>query len=457
MPKTESYPKSAFPGNQTVNDSAYIFELLCIEPSDNDIRSEMSLLKALAFSSRLWNGNDPIDITGKSMFALSDSKLQITLLLKSLDTSKMLTDYSETAFIMHVEGKTFSDMEAFRLRLLRHLRTTLKFNHIRVLTDDVSAYIANQLYPEINRVESLLRRYLTKFFIQRVGINWWEATATKVMIEKVKLRGERKDEFSELIDEDVSLVDFDDLGELIYKQTSGFNHPDKIITKLLSLSTLDELRHFQTELQGNYTKYFKEFFQERHFEPRWRELLRIRNKVAHQGAFFQYDLDRGLHLTAALTEIITEAESRIDEIVFSVEEKEAIRKATIDAASDLAPIEEGIEQPAPDNYFRGGLKGLKVVGKITVPEKERYITEVEMLDELENALDAKYNNYVGLKWFVTTYLASRKYVISASYSLLNILIDKGQIELYEVKSFEGFTIKALRFPRNRDDFQVEVN
>jgi len=422
----------------------FIFELLCMEPSENDIQTESALLKALAFSNRLWNGKDPKEVGGKGLFGLTDQQLQINLFLKSLDTSKMLTDYSEAAYIIHIEGKQYDEIESFRVRVLRHLRHNLKFNHIRILTDDVSTYIANQLYPEINKVENLLRRYLSKFFIQRVGLNWWETTATKTMLEKVKYRDERKDDFSDLVNEDVSLVDFDDLGELIYKQTSGFNQPEKIISKLLTLQSLDELRHFQGELQGNYTKYFKEFFQNKHFEPRWRELFKIRNKVAHHGSLFSHDLERGIQLTEALTEIIMEAEAKIDQIVFSIEEKEAIRKASIEAATELAETELEVIEAHPENYFRGGLRGLKVVGKITLAEKERYITEAEMLDELEEALSAKYNHYVGLKWFVTTHLSAKNFVISASYSLANILIDKKVIEMYEVKTTDGYFIKAIR-------------
>jgi uncharacterized protein with HEPN domain len=421
----------------------FLFEILCIEPQENDIQNENSLLKALAFSNRLWNGGDPKEVSGKNLYGLTESKLQLSLFLKSLDTTKMLTEYTEAAFIIHIEGKDFDQLESFRIRLLRHLKTTLGFTHIRILTDDVSTYIANRLYPEINRVENLLRRYLTKFFIQRVGINWWEATATRLMSEKVKQRGERRDDFSELVAEDVALVDFDDLGELIYKQTSGFNQPEKIINKLISLKNMEELKHFQNELQGNYTKYFKEFFQDKHFEPRWKELLRIRNKVAHQGAFFMYDLERGLNLTEAIIEIITEAEAKIDEIVFSIQEKEAILRATIEA--DKADSESNLTEDLPDNFYRGGLSGLKIVGKIHIPEKERYITENEVYDALEETLGAKYTYYVGLKWFVTTFLKNKHYVVTASYSLINILFDKGMIELYDVKIPEGFLIKAIRF------------
>jgi uncharacterized protein with HEPN domain len=426
----------------------YSFEVLCLEPQDSDIQNTHSFLKALAYSSKLWGGRECQELSSSQLKGLSESELKISLYIKQLDTSRMLTDYSESGFILLVHGKDFDSLEMFRLRLLRHLKTTLRFSHIRILTDDVSTSIANQLYPQINMVESLLRRYLVKFFIQRVGINWWETTATRLMIEKVKSRLEKKDEFSNLIDQDVSQLDFDDLGELIYKQTSGFNQTEKIVNKLLSLDTIEDLRHLQKELQGNYTKYFKEFFQDKHFEQLWKELLRIRNKVAHQGTFYGYDLERGLHITDALAEIIGEAEVRIDEVVFSTEEKDALRKATIHASMVQHEGAEDQTEPTEDDsdYFRGGLRGLKVVGKILLPTKEKYITEEETLHELENALSQKYNYYVGLKWFVTVFLKNKGYVVSTSYSVINIMIDKDLIDIYEVATRDGYLIKALRLP-----------
>jgi uncharacterized protein with HEPN domain len=431
-----------------MNEAVFTFEVLCLEPEDSDIKNTHSFLKALAYSNKLWGGRESQELSGTQLMGLCEPELRISLYIKQLDTSRMLTDYSETGFILLVHGKDFEALEMFRLRLLRHLKTTLRFSHIRILTDDISTSIANQLYPEINKVESLLRRYLVKFFIQRVGINWWETTATRLMIEKVKYRLEKKDEFANYVDQDVSQLDFDDLGELIYKQTSGFNQPEKIVSKLLSLDTMDDLRHLQRELQGNYTKYFKEFFQDKHFEQLWKELLRIRNKVAHQGTFYGFDLERGLQVTSTLTEIIGEAEARIDEVVFSTEEKDALRKATIHASrvQHEEADEQGEHADEEDDYFRGGLRGLKVVGKIVLPPKEKYISEDEALHELENALMQKYNYYVGLKWFVTVFLKNKGYVVSTSYSVLNIMIDKGLIEIYEVTTNEGYAIKALKLP-----------
>jgi uncharacterized protein with HEPN domain len=430
-----------------IDKKSFLFEILCVEPQDNDIQSEKAMIKALAYSSKLWSGNEVIEVNTQNVYGISDTKSGISLFLKTLDTSKMLTAYSETAYILYIEGTQFESLETFRLRLLRHLKSTLNFLHIRILTDDISTNIANNLYPKINAVESSLRRYLTKFFIQRVGINWWESTATRSMIEKIKVRGEKSEEYSDLIDEDVSLVDFDDLGELIYKQTSGFNQPEKIIDKLIDIKSFEELKIFQNELQGNYTKYFKEFFQDKYFEQRWKELYRIRNKVAHQRTFYQYDLDRGVEVSDSLLSIIAEAESKIDEIVFSIGEKEAIKKATMDAQYDFVgtQLEKDMEDSS-DITFRGGLKGLKVLGKITVPMRDRYITENVIISELEDATDKKYTYFIGLKWFVTTFLKDKGYVVATSYSVLNIMIDKGEIEIYNIKAPEGYDVKAIRIP-----------
>ena len=56
----------------------------------------------------------------------------------------------------------------------------------------------------------------------------------------------------------------------------------------------------------------------------------------------------------------------------------------------------------------------------------------------------KYNEYIGLKWFVTQFLADKNFSIGFTYSLINILQDKGEIELYDIKSFNGYDIKAIK-------------
>jgi hypothetical protein len=51
--------------------------------------------------------------------------------------------------------------------------------------------------------------------------------------EKINLRKNNGKIFSQLVDTDVTLIDFDDLGELIYKQTSGFTTYNPGLTQFI--------------------------------------------------------------------------------------------------------------------------------------------------------------------------------------------------------------------------------
>jgi hypothetical protein len=460
----------------------FTFELLCIDP--DDIINQEAFVHALSYSKEVWNGNSPIITQDKNgnPFIKGEKGMQVTVL--NVDTSKILTDLVEAAFVLRVESKFFETLEPFRQRLLRHLRDSLKFAHLRILKDDISSEIANQLYPKINAVENLLRRYLIKFFFQRVGMNWWDVTATPKMIEKVKNRQRnRSNQFSHFIDSDIEFADFDDLGLLIYKQSTGFNEPEKVFEMLEGIETLEDLEELKSNLRGNYTKYFKTFFRDKNFERLWKEMSRIRNKVAHQATFFHSELRKGKELSAELTRIITEAEKHIDEIVLSLKEKQAIHQATVEVlreeeeeaaeqkaqqevrSGNRAPSEMGITGErintlgnSEGSDHRVKLTGPKILGKIklehkvktysnTAPPGYRVISEEEIINELHEAHNLNYTNYVGLKWFVTQYLANKGYAIGTTYSLVNILIEQERIILYDVESAEGYSVKAVKLPQ----------
>ncbi|NJB85143.1 hypothetical protein GGR26_000888 [Lewinella marina] len=466
--------------------SNFIFELLCIDP--DDISDQRGFIHAISYSNDVWNGRSPIITKDKNGHDYIKGESGLTVSVINVDTSKILTDLVEAAFVLRVESPMFEPLEPFRQRLLRHLSEKLRFAHLRVLQDDISSEIANQLYPKINSVENLLRRYLIKFFFQRVGMSWWEVTATPKMIEKVKARQRnRSNQFSYFINSDIEFADFDDLGLLIYKQSTGFNEPEKVLEKLTSIETLEELQELKSNLEGNYTKYFKTFFRDKNFERLWKEMSKIRNKVAHQATFFHSELRKGIELSAELTSIIKEAESHIDEIVLSLKEKQAIHQAAAEVVREEQEEAEAAVQQAQEitnrtshsspeesaaaslaarsehgqerGDHRVKLTGPKIIGKIklehktntyrdTAPPGYRVITAEEILEELHEALHLNFTTYVGLKWFVTQYLANKGYAIGTTYSLVNILIEQTQIELYDYESSEGYMIKAVRLPKS---------
>ena len=150
----------------------YAFEIFCIDVNgQTEIKTETNLIQGLLFTSKLWS-SEVSNTSSSGKWTINDEKSIISVKIKSVDTTKVLTGYFEVAFNIKVESPNFDALESFRLELLRHIKGKLSFTHIRVLSDDISTEIAQKLYPQINKVESLLRRYLTKFFIQRVGLDW---------------------------------------------------------------------------------------------------------------------------------------------------------------------------------------------------------------------------------------------------------------------------------------------
>jgi hypothetical protein len=229
----------------------------------------------------------------------------------------------------------------------------------------------------------------------------------------------------------------------------------------MNANTQEELNILKQELQGNYTKYFKEAFQDNSFEKKWKTLFEIRNKVAHNNLFVHDDLEIAKQLVNDLTKIINSAEMKIDEFKFSIEDQEALRQATIDAYK-VAEIQNETKEKELEQL------GAEVVGKIDLPNGDYQrrnslliITEEELLEELDYAEsrinERSYLPFVPLKSFVTKHLGSKGYSYGPTYSLVNILKEKGIIEIFdptETKGMEleinnGVVPKGIRLIKNR--------
>lgn len=436
---------------------SYTFELLIIDANgQTSITKANSLVYGLLFAENIWNKaiyKENPDNTHE----INDAEQDINLKIQAVDTSSAINDLIESAFLIRVQSDAFDNLESFRYKLLVHITKSLNFRHIRILQDDISTDIANKIYPKINKVENLLRRYLVKFFIQKIGVNWWDVTAPKPLTDKINSRKNNEKVFSQLVETDVTLIDFDDLGELIYKQTSGFNRQESIISKVMNAKDLNDLNTLKQELQSNYTKYFKEAFQDKQFEKKWKLLFEIRNKVAHNNLFVKIDLENANEVCSSLESIIDDAESKINEFKFSVEEQQIIREATIEAVKEAELQSESKEKMLEK-------LGVKALGKTELSdnffEKDsddddsqyKIISEEQLISELQRAESTLVKNnltFVGLRAFVTKILEPKGYAIGPTYSLINILKDKDILDIYEVEDgFNGaYPTKAIRLKK----------
>lgn len=425
-----------------MNKKDYTFELLIIDPNGNsEIQSTKSLLYGLLSTEKLWETPEEIDDKGKKY--IKDKNL--SLRIKPVDTSSVLYNLYESAFIIKTTSNDFEKLEKFRYPLVLHLKSRLLFDHIRILTDDVSTEISNKIYPLINELENILRRYLAKFFTQKVGLDWWKQAVPDKVIEKTKLRQDNETVFSKIVETDMTLIDFNDLGEIIYKHKLGFNKPENLVDKILSINSEDELQKLKQDLDGNYNRFFKQHFKDFNFDKKWKLLFQLRNKVAHNNLFIQTDLDSAIELYTEIKDIVIKAENKIDDFRFSVEEQEAMIKTS------NALIES--EQSKESNI--SGI-GLKVIGKIDLPttldNNFEIISEDDLLKELiraEDSLKSKGLTFIGLKSFVTNVLGSKGYSFGPTYAQVNVLKDKGKIEIYDIEDaeFSSWPVKAIRVLR----------
>lgn len=425
-----------------MNKKDYTFELLIIDPNGNsEIQSTKSLLYGLLSTEKLWENPEEIDDKDKKY--IKDKNL--SLRIKPFDTSSVLYNLYESAFIIKTTCNDFEKLEKFRYPLVLHLKSRLRFEHIRILTDDVSTEISNKIYPLINELENILRRYLAKFFTQKVGLDWWKQAVPDKVIEKTKLRQDNETVFSKIVETDMTLIDFNDLGEIIYKHKLGFNKPENLVDKILSINSEDELQKLKQDLDGNYNRFFKQHFKDFNFDKKWKLLFQLRNKVAHNNLFIQPDLDSAIELYTEIKDIVIKAENKIDDFRFSVEEQEAMIK-TSNALIEL-------EQSKEANI--SGI-GLKVIGKIDLPttldNNFEIIGEDELLRELiraEDTLKSKGLTFIGLKSFVTNVLGSKGYSFGPTYAQVNVLKDKGKIEIYDIEDaeFSNWPVKAIRVLR----------
>ncbi len=157
------------------------FELFVMDSSGkSEMESPKSLIYGLLSAGKMWN--NPVEGSNEDSYYVEDEGILVSVV--SVDTDRMSDDSPEAAFRVKVLSDDFDLLEKFREPLVLHLKNRLRFDHIRILTDDVSMILSNRLYPLVNELEVILRRYVAKFFTERIGMNWCQKVVSDKRIEK---------------------------------------------------------------------------------------------------------------------------------------------------------------------------------------------------------------------------------------------------------------------------------
>jgi hypothetical protein len=230
---------------------AIAYQILALDPSLKT-RSEdcRSLLYQIRGFSKLWSKNAKIHDSDNKIL---DGTCSLLIVAATPDeVSEDATDRGR-AFILTLTG-TYDQLEPKREPLAALLKDAA-FDLIYVLKDEVSEHVAIKLYPLLYRIENLLRGYLIRFMATRIGPRWWELSASAQMTEKARMRKGNERVFGKLIENSAYLIDFDELGELVYKQSSGYLTREDIVGKVTQLvETPEAIRALKQELRSNYPK-----------------------------------------------------------------------------------------------------------------------------------------------------------------------------------------------------------
>jgi hypothetical protein len=385
------------------------YELLAVDSSDTShCDDDCSLLHTLRGYARFWI--DPkVDEVAMCIRdgtrRLDVSKFALPNVGDGIDEEALFGP----SFTVTLNGP-FDEIEALREPLADCLRNHVKFDRVYVLKDEVSEQIAVELYPHLYRIENLLRQFLIKFMTTRIGPEWWDRTASPEMSEKVKLRKKNERVFGKHVENSVFLIDFGELGEFVYEQSSGFLTREEIIRRINEMPESAEAIHeLKEELRSNYQKFFKESFADQNFKAKWQEFETLRNKIAHNNLFTADDRRNGEQLADDLARIISNADSQSSQVIITPAEHEQV-------------ISRG----------PGG----------------KEISKQDFLKELETQeayFHQKKGGFVGLRRFVTNYLVALGYDFRASYDICRELEDERQVEVYEVPNPYGENpTKAIR-------------
>lgn len=398
-----------------ISDSSYHFEMLVLDPTRKTRHQDLlSCLYALRSCSELWISPEKLD---EDQNVIRDRGFSLQISDKTVKLEEDQSKVRYLAFSITLRGG-FAEIEPRRLKLVEFIKDQ-KFENSYITRDDVSEHIACELYPYLYRLENRLRGYLTSFLTTRFGGEWWENTASTEMDTKAKQRKKNETVFGRHIENSSFLIDFGELGKLVYEQASGYLTHQQVVNYVVNLpENIESLKRLKAEIQPNYKKFFKEAFADKDFKGKWKEWESLRNKIAHTNLFTNNDLIKGKKIADELLRIIEEAAQSPGQNEVSQADVEAIQEQLIAQSSDSMPLSE--EDDIEDE---------------SLSSTDEKLTEDDFLKELEiqeSFYLSSPKGFVGLARFLRFHLPECGYNEQESRDMLEKLKKEGKVEIYSV-------------------------
>lgn len=242
---------------------------------------------------------------------------------------------SQRFFSIRFEEKNENSLTDYK-KLLRAFKKILNDRNIvlEILRDDISFYYAGLAYPDIHKIENLMRKFILYFMIVAIGKEWKNKSTEQIKQRLNTGESDYKNKIQEL--------SFGELGDFLFN-TYHEQDKDALINKLRSLENdeisskdFDELKSFIPK--SNWDKYFKEKVEceDKYLFKRWKDLTELRNKVAHNKSFTEDDLAIVRRLVSEISNEIEKAIESIEKLELDQSEKDKLSEEIVSSLNSSA-------------------------------------------------------------------------------------------------------------------------
>jgi hypothetical protein len=384
-----------------MNEKKLEYDILCFDTNNKCPfgDNEASLVYILRGNTKIFSD--------KAVFlnnSLTDNEKGIEIrIIKPCNLNNL--DYSSVFFI-----KCFFDIQnkpdrlqiadSFRKNILEYLEKQ-GFGKIYITKDGISQYLLNNLYLKLNESENLVRSCIIKYLSLKEGVNsWFVKSIDNDVGLKIQKRKKNENNFStddhEGVDTRIYLVDFEDLGKIIYTNSLGNLNTEDLLNKITNSNSLEDLK---LSVRKNIERYFSQF-KEVSFQEKWEFLKTIRHKIAHNG-------------------------------LITLDEYKKAKESLIELCSFVQKIDDEAVQTSISEIEYQDFDKEEISSDIHSFTYDKIITKNEMIQELKAYKiwsDQVGREFLGLKNFLHNRLGGTKgFNIKKSWDMLEELQSEGYI------------------------------
>ena len=325
-------------------------------------------------------------VSSKCTVCKNKTKLKNFLLASELSLVKdVLSFEDEQCKIKISEKKTkdsedvvytttfFSDSDDEPAKLLKMFRQVIcnikdenqKNIAILELRNDFAKDRSEKLYSNIYTLENSIRKLISKFMLETLGMKWYESTPQDV---KNTVKGEYKWNNDCLYHLDFIQLSFFLTIPYADKKGNVIEEIKKYIDKEISEQEKKELKLFIPK--NNWDRYFNALVDcdSEKFKSNWEKLYEYRCDIAHNRIIPQNEYDECLEKCNEMQKIIDDAVSKLDSVEITEEEKKNTAERTLDGVN--ISLKSSI---FPENLLNT-ISGMRDISKSFQPFAEKIIS-----------------------------------------------------------------------------------